>query len=62
MTSLNKSQMEELAVTLRKIWLCRNGVVFQNRMECPSSLILSAKATVRDYQTVMNSGNPDNQV
>ncbi|KAF5450665.1 hypothetical protein F2P56_030995 [Juglans regia] len=60
-TSLDKSQLEELAMTLRKVWLRRNRMVFENRMECPMSLLF-AKAIVRDYQAVRNSNKSDKQV
>ncbi|XP_042973006.1 uncharacterized protein LOC122304808 [Carya illinoinensis] len=50
MSVLKRNQLEEMIVLFRRIWLRRNGYVFEQRVECPRNLIISAKASVKNFQ------------
>ncbi|XP_042939569.1 uncharacterized protein LOC122274612 [Carya illinoinensis] len=50
MQNLNKNQMEEVVMILRRVWWRRNTFVFEKKMLCPKGVIRAAKEALLEYQ------------
>ncbi|XP_040988973.1 uncharacterized protein LOC121236596 [Juglans microcarpa x Juglans regia] len=47
---LNKNQLEEVAVMLRKLWLRRNEWIFAKRWDCPRNSFIAMRAALQEFQ------------
>ncbi|KAF5454786.1 hypothetical protein F2P56_024425 [Juglans regia] len=49
---LNKNQLEEVAVMLRKVWLKRNEWIFEKRWDCPRNSFIATRVALQEFQEV----------